>query len=106
MISKYDEAPEQVRKFAFSLMHISLHRAIEDFKDDPHALLTLGAQAGVDAATHAAALRWLAAQNIKYELECSSLIRRGVRKAAELYLAYASKIEATLKPPSSGARNA
>jgi hypothetical protein len=98
MICKYDDAPEHVRKFAFSLMQLCLQRDLSS-SDDSHALLTLGAQAGVDAATHAEALRWLAAQEFKYEGECSPVIRRSVRKAAELYSAVASKIEATLTQP-------
>jgi hypothetical protein len=92
MISKYDEAPEQVRKFAFSLMHLCIRRELENF-DDPEALLTLGAHAGVDPATHAQALRWLAAQEINRESK-GVITRVGAREAADRYLAYASKIEA------------
>ena len=97
MISKYDEAPEQVRKLAFSLLHMCLYRELSSY-DDPRALLHLGAQAGVDAATQAEALRWLAEQELKHASERSGVISRGTRKAAERYLDYASKIESTLTP--------
>jgi hypothetical protein len=52
----------------------------------------------VDAATHAEALRWLAEQELKHASERSGVISRGTRKAADLYSAWASKIEATLTP--------
>jgi hypothetical protein len=103
MISKYDDAPEHVRKFAFSLMQICLYRELSSY-DDPRPLLALGAKAGVDDATQAEALRWLAAQELMYASESSGLISKGTRKAAELYSDYAAKIEATLKPK--GASNA
>lgn len=98
MIIKYDDAPEAVRKFAFSLMHLCIGQELWS-SDDPRALLALGAQAGVDAHTHAEALRWLAEQRIKnYELKGVVNTRRGALKAAERYLACASKIDATLAP--------
>ena len=96
-ISKYDEAPECVRKFAFSLMQLCIYRELSGW-DDPHALLMLGAHAGVDVATHAEALRWLAEHELKHASERPGVISGGSRKAAALYSALASKIDATFKP--------
>jgi hypothetical protein len=84
-------------------MQLCLYRELSS-SDDPGALLALGAQAGVDVPTHAAALRWLAEEELKRVGERSGVISLGSRKAAELYLAYAAKIEATLKP--TGVQNA
>jgi hypothetical protein len=96
MITKYDEAPEHVRKLAFSLMQLCIYRELSS-SDDPGALLALGAQAGVDVPTHVAALRWMASEALKCESKGSIIARQIARSAADLYLAYASKIEATLK---------